>query len=173
MPSVIPTLPLSLLAIAFGASFALPAVSRAQSPTPAAVQKEGPVTRRATGTFDVVLTPQATEAGPAVARMSIAKQLHGELEATSKGEMLAAGTSVKGSAGYVAIEHVTGTLHGREGTFVLQHTGTMTRGAPSLAVTVVPDSGTGKLTGLSGTMAIRIEDGKHFYDFEYSIAPAP
>lgn len=105
--------------------------------------------------------------------MTIAKQLHGELEATSKGEMLAASTSVKGSAGYVAIERVTGTLHGQEGTFVLQHTGTMTRGTPSLAVTVVPDSGTGKLAGLSGTMAIRIEAGKHFYDFAHSIAPAP
>ena len=128
---------------------------------------------RATGTFEVVLTPQATEAGAGVARMSIAKQLHGELEATSKGEMLAASTSVKGSAGYVAIEHVSGTLHGQKGTFVLQHTGTMNRGAPSLSVTVVPDSGTGNLKGLSGTMAIRIEDGKHFYDFEYSIAPVP
>lgn len=128
---------------------------------------------RATGTFEVVLTPQATEAGAGVARMSIAKQLHGELEATSKGEMLAASTSVKGSAGYVAIEHVSGTLHGQKGTFVLQHTGTMNRGAPSLFVTVVPDSGTGNLKGLSGTMAIRIEDGKHFYDFEYSIAPVP
>jgi hypothetical protein len=173
MPSVFPSLPLSLLAIAFGASVALPAASQAESPTPAAVRKEGPVTRRATGTFEVVLTPQTTDAGPGVARMSIAKQLHGELEATSKGQMLAASTSVKGSAGYVAIEHVTGTLHGQEGTFVLQHTGTMTRGAPSLAITVVPDSGTGKLTGLSGSMAIRIEGGKHFYDFEYSIAPAP
>lgn len=128
---------------------------------------------RATGTFEVVLTPQATEAGAGVARMSIAKQLHGELEATSKGEMLAASTSVKGSAGYVAIEHVSGTLHGQKGTFVLQHTGTMNRGAPSLSVTVVPDSGTGNLKGLSGTMAIRIEDGKHFYDVEYSIAPVP
>lgn len=173
MPRVSPSLASSLLAIAFGASVALPAVSQPQSPAPAAARKEGPVTRRATGTFEVVLTPQATDAGPGVARMSIAKQLHGELEATSKGEMLAASTSVKGSAGYVAIEHVTGTLHGQEGTFVLQHTGTMTRGTPSLAITVVPDSGTGKLTGLAGTMAIRIENGKHFYDFEYSIAPVP
>ncbi len=173
MSNVRPSLPLSLLAIAFGASCALPAVSQPQSPAPAATRKEGPVIRHATGTFEVVLTPQATEAGPGVARMSIGKQLRGELEATSKGEMLAASTSVKGSAGYVAIEHVIGTLHGQEGTFVLQHTGTMTRGAPSLSVTVVPDSGTGKLTGLSGTMAIRIEGGKHFYDFDYSIPPAP
>lgn len=173
MSSFTSSLPLSLLIIAFAASVASPAVSQAEAPAPAATRKEGPVNRRATGTFEVVLTPQATEAGAGVARMSIAKQLHGELEATSKGEMLAASTSVKGSAGYVAIEHVSGTLHGQKGTFVLQHTGTMNRGAPSLSVTVVPDSGTGNLKGLSGTMAIRIEDGKHFYDFEYSIAPAP
>jgi hypothetical protein len=173
MPRVSSPLPLSLLALAISAAVASAAVSRPSPPAPAAAIKEGPMNRRATGTFEVVLTPQATEAGPGVARMSIAKQFHGELEATSKGEMLAAGTSVKGSAGYVAIEHVTGTLGGQQGTFVLQHTGTMNRSAPSLAVTVVPDSGTGKLTGLSGTMAIRIEDGKHFYDFEYTIAPGP
>ncbi|MBK8594621.1 MAG: DUF3224 domain-containing protein [Holophagales bacterium] len=173
MPSLFPSLPLFLLAIAVGAGVASPSAAQTDSPAPPAARKEVPVNRRVTGTFEVVLTPQTTEAGPVVARMSIAKQFHGELEATSKGEMLASSSSVKGSAGYVAIEHVAGTLQGRQGTFVLQHTGTMTRGAPSLSVTVVPDSGTGKLTGLSGTMAIRIEAGKHFYDFEYSIAPAP
>lgn len=88
--------------------------------------------------------------------MVIDKQFHGDLEAVSKGEMLAAGTAVKGSAGYVAIEHVRGTLHGRAGTFVLQHSGTMTRGSPELKVTVVPDSGTGQLAGLAGTMMINI-----------------
>jgi hypothetical protein len=105
--------------------------------------------------------------------MSIDKQLHGDLEATSKGEMLAAGTAVKGSAGYVAIERVTGTLHGRSGSFVLQHHATMTRGAPQLDIIVVPDSGTGELTGLTGTMMITITDGKHFYQFEYALGGTP
>jgi hypothetical protein len=102
--------------------------------------------------------------------MSIDKQFHGDLEATSKGQMLSAVTAVKGSAGYVAIERVSGTLHGRSGTFVLQHSGTMTRGAPQQSVTVVPDSGTGQLVGLAGKMTINITDGKHSYEFEYSLA---
>jgi hypothetical protein len=101
-------------------------------------------------------------------RMSIDKQFHGDLEGTSKGQMLTAATSVKDSAGYVAIERVTGTLGGRKGSFALQHSGTMARGAPQLTITVVPDSGTGELVGLAGKMTIRIADGKHFYDFEYS-----
>jgi hypothetical protein len=131
---------------------------------------------RASGTFEVKLTPQATDNNPegaTLGRMSIDKRFHGDLEATSKGEMLSAGTSVKGSAGYVAIERVSGTLHGRSGAFVLQHSGTMTRGAPQLSVTVVPDSGTGQLAGLTGTMAIRIVEGKHFYDFEYTLGETP
>jgi len=121
----------------------------------------------ATGTFEVKLAPQQTEAP--IGRMSIDKQFHGDLEATSKGEMLSAMTEVKGSAGYVAIERVTGTLHGRKGSFVLQHAGTMNRGAASLSVTVVPDSGTGELAGVSGKMAINIEAGKHSYEFEYTL----
>src|SRR5829696_470490 len=107
--------------------------------------------------------------------MMIDKQFHGDLEGASRGQMLSAGTNVGGSAGYVAIEHVTGTLHGREGTFVLQHTGTMARGAPSLSITVVPDSGTGALTGLTGTMAIVMTGGTHGYEFDYALpidAPA-
>jgi hypothetical protein len=125
----------------------------------------------ARGTFEVKLTPQPADSGaPAVGRMSIDKQFHGDLEATSKGQMLAAVTSVKGSAGYVAIEQVTGSLRGRSGTFVLQHSGTMTRGAPQQIVSVVPDSGTGELVGLTGTMTITIADGKHSYDFEYTLA---
>jgi hypothetical protein len=95
--------------------------------------------------------------------MSIDKKFSGDLEATSKGEMLSAMTDVKGSAGYVALERVSGTLHGRNGTFVLQHTGTMTRGAPELSITVVPDSGTGQLVGLASKMTIKIVEGKHFY----------
>ncbi len=107
-----------------------------------------------------------------LARMSIDKQFVGDLAATSKGEMLSAGTSVKGSAGYVAIERVVGTLGGRRGSFVLQHNGVMTRGAPQLTITVVPDSGTGALAGLSGTMAIIIADGKHSYELDYSLPAA-
>jgi len=131
---------------------------------------------RATGTFDVKLKPLAaydtTEGAPG--RMSIDKEFHGDLKATSKGEMLAAMTSVKGSAGYVALERVTGTLGGRRGTFVLQHSGTMTRGAPHLTLTVVPDSGTDQLVGLSGKMAINIAPDKtHSYDFEYGFALKP
>ena len=125
------------------------------------------------GDFDVKLTPlEPTEGG--IARMSIEKRFHGELDATSKGEMLAANTEVKGSAGYVAIERVTGTLAGRSGTFVLQHNATMDRGAPSLNIIVVPDSGTGQLTGLAGKMNIIIAPGgKHSYDFEYTLPEAP
>ena len=127
----------------------------------------------ARGTFEVKLTPQPAECeAPAVGRMSIDKQFHGNLVGSSKGQMLTAGTSVKGSAGYVAIEQVTGTLHGRSGAFVLQHSGTMTRGAPQLIVSVVPDSGTGELAGLTGTLTIAIADGKHSYDFDYALAGA-
>jgi Protein of unknown function (DUF3224) len=131
---------------------------------------------RASGSFEVKLTPQPSgdkPEGSLLGRMSIDKQFHGDLEATSKGEMLSAGTAVKGSAGYVAIEHVSGTLHGRSGTFVLQHSGTMTRGTPQLSVTVVPDSGTGQLAGLAGKMTINIVGGKHSYEFEYTLDETP
>ena len=120
----------------------------------------------ASGPFDMKLPPQDTAP---VARMSIAKQYHGDLEATGEGQMLAAGTETKGSAGYVAIERVTGTLNGRKGSFVLQHHGIMDRGTPSLMVTVVPDSGTGELAGLKGKMEIKIDAGKHSYELEYSL----
>jgi len=134
------------------------------------------MTTHASGTFEVKLSPQAPDdksEDATLGRMSIDKQFHGDLEATSKGQMLTAGTAVKGSAGYVAIERVNGTLHGRSGTFVFQHSGTMTRGTPQLTVTVVPDSGTGQLVGLAGKMAINIADGKHSYDFEYTLAETP
>lgn len=130
---------------------------------------------QASGTFDVKLNPlpayNATE-GAGLGRMSIDKQFHGDLAATSQGEMLSAMTEVKGSAGYVAIERVSGTLNGRRGTFVLQHNATMTRGEPYLNVFVVPDSGSGELTGLSGTMNIIIADGKHSYEFTYELSAA-
>ena len=126
----------------------------------------------ASGPFEVKLSPQAPDdkaADAALGRMSIDKLFHGDLEGTSKGQMLTAGTDVKGSAGYVAIERVTGTLHGRRGSFVLQHDGTMTRGAPQLAVNVVPDSGTGELVGLAGALRIIIEDGRHSYELDYTL----
>jgi len=126
----------------------------------------------ANGTFDVKLTAQKddTSDDPNLGRMIIDKQFHGDLEGTSKGQMLFGGNpGTKGSGGYVAIEKVTGTLQGRTGTFILQHSGTMNKGAPQLSVTVVPDSGTGQLTGLTGKMDIKIVDGKHFYEFEYML----
>lgn len=141
-----------------------------------AIQKGTPVsTTRASGTFTVKLTPQELHKkieGAPVGRLSIDKLFQGDLEGTSIGEMLSAGTDVKGSAGYVAIERVTGTLHGKRGTFVLQHNGIMTRGVPQLSCTVVPDSGTGELTGLSGSLAINIVEGKHLYEFDYTLAAA-
>ena len=125
----------------------------------------------AKGTFTVKMTPASedkTEAST-LARMTVEKQFQGDLEAASKGEMLTAGTNVKGSAAYVLIERVTGNLNGREGTFVLQHDATMTRGAPRQVIAVVPDSGSGELVGLAGNMTMEIKDGKHFYDLEYRI----
>jgi hypothetical protein len=128
------------------------------------------MTFHAAGLFGVKLTPVPMEGESwAPARMTIDKEFHGDLEATSKGEMLSAAGAVKGSAGYVAIEKVTGKLRGRGGSFVLQHTGTMTRGAPQLSITVVPDSGTDELVGLAGQMTIHIEPGKHSYEFEYAL----
>jgi hypothetical protein len=130
------------------------------------------VSNRASGTFDVKLLPQPMTTdgeGSLLGRLSIDKQFHGELDAASRGEMLSAGTATKGSAGYVAIERVGGTLDGRKGTFILQHTGTMSRGTPQLSITVVPDSGTGDLAGIAGAMTISIADGKHSYGFEYTL----
>lgn len=124
---------------------------------------------KATGPFDVKMAP-ASAADAAVGRFTLDKKYHGDLEAIGTGEMLTAMTAVKGSAGYVAIEKVTGTLAGRTGSFHLQHHGVMNRGAPTLMITVVPDSGAGELTGLTGKMDISIAaDGAHYYTFEYSL----
>ncbi len=128
--------------------------------------------QHASGTFDVKLVPQGTPdkaEGSTLARMSLDKQYHGGLEATAKGEMLTTGTEVQGSAGYVAIERVTGTLNGRTGSFVLQHSGTLTRGAPIQNITVVPDSGSGQLTGITGKLTVIVDGGKHSYEFEYEL----
>ncbi|HUL33944.1 MAG TPA: DUF3224 domain-containing protein [Candidatus Eisenbacteria bacterium] len=130
--------------------------------------------QRATGTFDVKLAPLDSsvkaEENP-IARYSLDKSYHGDLNATSQGEMLSGGTPTKGSGGYVAMERVSGTLHGRKGTFLLQHDGTMQNNDYHLNVIVVPGSGTGELTGLSGTLQIIIKDGRHSYDLSY-ILPA-
>jgi hypothetical protein len=128
------------------------------------------VANHARGTFEVKIVPQDDKDWePTIGRMSIDKKFSGDIVGTSKGQMLAAMTEVKGSAGYVALERVVGGLHGRTGTFVLQHDGTMNRGAATLRVAVVPDSGTGDLSGLTGTLTIDIVNGKHLYDFTYSL----
>lgn len=130
-------------------------------------------THKVTGEFNVKLNPIEGYAkgidGVNLGRMSIDKTFTGELEATSTGEMLSAMTATQGSAGYVAIEQVVGTLAGKQGSFVLQHFGTMDKGQDRLILEVVPDSGNNELTGLSGKMAIRIEASIHFYDFEYQL----
>ena len=130
------------------------------------------MTNRIKGPFDVKMIPQPPEdaaAGAAIGRMLLDKTFHGALAATSKGQMLAVMTSVKDSAGYVAMEHVVGSIEGKRGTFALQHSGTMNRGKASLDLNVVPDSGTGDLVGLTGKMAIIMTGGKHEYDFEYTL----
>ncbi|MCB0063639.1 MAG: DUF3224 domain-containing protein [Caldilineaceae bacterium] len=130
---------------------------------------------KATGRFEVTLTPQAAEeqiAAAQLGRMLIDKTFVGDLTATSNGQMVAAMGAVEGSAGYVAMERVSGTLHGRSGTFVLQHSSTMHRGTPQQSITVVPDSGTDELAGLRGQMVIDIVDGEHFYTFDYVLEGA-
>jgi Protein of unknown function (DUF3224) len=151
------------------------ATTPGNSQTKNTVQKEAVMPTHASGTFEVKLAPLEpyNTADGTLGRMSIDKQFHGDLQGTSKGEMLSAATAVKGSGAYVAIERVSGTLNGRSGTFALQHNGTMTRASPQLTVSVVPDSGTGQLTGLAGKMTIKITDGKHFYEFEYTLAETP
>ena len=126
----------------------------------------------AKGSFTVELKPQAepnAADGVSLGRMSLDKRFEGDLIAVGKGEMLTALTAVKGSAGYVAIERVTGTLHGRSGSFVFQHAGTMNQGVQQLSIGVVPGSGTGALTGITGTFKLNIVEGKHLYEFEYSL----
>lgn len=157
----------SLLLVAT-VGFAAPFAS-AQSPAVPPSTATLMTTVSASGPFEVKMTPQSP-ADAAVGRFVLEKQYHGDLEATATGEMLTAMTATKGSAGYVAIEKVTGKLNGRSGAFHLQHSGTMNRGAPTLTVAVVPDSGTGELAGLAGTLRIDVApDGTHRYTFEYSL----
>ena len=145
-----------------------------QTQTQPKPNQEKPMTNHATGTFEVKLNPQDEGPDAPVGRMSIDKQFQGDLTGTSKGQMLMASSgSVKNSAGYVAIEKVTGTLKGRRGSFYLQHSATMTRGAGELTITVIPDSGTDELVGLRGKMNIIIADGKHSYEFDYELGDKP
>lgn len=128
----------------------------------------------ASGTFSVKLLPQpaadsAPTPGATLGRLLLDKHYQGDLQAAAQGQMLSAVTATAGSAGYVAIEHVSGTLHGRAGSFVLQHSGLMTRGERQLSVTVVPDSGSGALAGIEGRLDIRITEGQHFYELAYTL----
>jgi hypothetical protein len=134
--------------------------------------------QHASGPFVVKVTPQKPDTqiarAAALGRLTIDKRYHGDLEAEAKGEMLATQTETKGSAAYVAFERVTGTLQGHNGSFVLHHSATMERGATQTSVTVVPDSGTGQLQGLSGEMRIHIDpEGRHSYEFDFRIEPPP
>ncbi len=136
---------------------------------PAFAREETPPMHHATGSFEVKLQPQAAREDAGLGRMSLDKVFSGDLSATSRGEMLAARTPQEGSAAYVAIETVQGTLAGHAGSFVLAHRGLLDRGAQTQAISVVPDSGTGALAGLRGEMKIRIEGGRHYYDFDYTL----
>lgn len=130
------------------------------------------MTTLAKGSFTVEMKPQGEPAaadGVALGRLMLSKRFDGDLVATGEGQMLTALTTVQGSAGYVAIERVSGSLHGRRGSFVFQHAGTMNRGAQQLSITVVPDSGTGELAGLSGSFRLQVTAGQHLYEFEYSL----
>jgi len=166
-------IPRSLVGAAMCAAFVVHAAHAASPPAP---KETGLPTHTASGPFDTQLSPQppteaASRAG--LTRMTLDKRFHGALEATSAGEMLSFRSAVAGSAGYVAMETVRGTLDGRAGSFVLQHSSTMDRGAPTQSVAVVPDSGTGALTGLAGRMTIDIAPGgAHAYRFEYTLPDA-
>lgn len=141
---------------------------------PAAKPEKGaPV--QAKGEFDVKVTPQPPDekgSDPLLGRMSIDKHYHGDLEATGVGQMLTGGDYKTGSAGYVAMEKVSGTLKGQKGTFLIQHTGMLNKGAATLSIIIVPDTGTGQLVGIAGKMDVKITDGKHFYELEYTLPEA-
>jgi len=146
--------------------------SQNQGPDRSDNSKEKTLSARANGAFDVKISPltlSEQSADPKLGRMAIEKQYHGDLEAAAKGEMLTAQSELKDSGVYVAVERVTGTLNGKRGSFAMYHSGVMNRGKPELTITVVPDSGTEELQGLTGTMNIKIDNGKHSYDFEYSL----
>lgn len=158
------------------------AASAVTLPPPAPVSPEGPPrtlpvhradTTLAVGTFEVTLTREASDTAPGsiLERLTMAKRFEGDLSGSAEGEMLSVLTPVEGSAGYVAVERVTGTLDGRRGSFALQHSGIMGGDDQHHMVPVVPDSGTGDLTGIAGTMVIRIEGGVHRYELRYTLPP--
>lgn len=169
--STLPVVALAILVVPIG----LGLERAAGSSTPPALESmvEGEVEDRiASGTFEVTVTVAETEETPeghTLGRSTLEKRFHGDLQGTGRGQMLTALTTEEGSAGYVAIERVFGTLHDREGAFLLQHSGLMDEGAPILTIGVIPDSGTGGLEGLTGTMTISIEAGRHHYEFRYSL----
>ena len=127
------------------------------------------MTHHAHGTFTVNVQPLSPVPAEGLSRFSIEKQIHGDLEATSKGEMLGGGDYKQGTAGYVAIELITGTLNGKQGSFALQHSSTMDQSGAKMNIVVVPGSGTGELKGIAGTFIIKIENGQHFYDLDYTL----
>jgi len=156
------------LALALACATSIPAHSRPQTGTN--------VTLHAKGSFEVQLAPvpgDDVSGGVTLGRFTGDKQFHGDFEGTSRVQMLTAVTSVKDSKGYVAMERLTGSLAGRTGSLVLQHSATMNRGTPQISVTIVPDSGSGQLTGIYGSMTIEIADGKHFYDLAYTLPEQP
>ena len=168
-------LSMGLARLSLCAGFLLPVLAQPQATPPSLLRKSPVMTRHAAGSFDVKTSPLPGDdatASTLIGRYALIKQFHGDLEAASKGEMLATGDPSTGSAGYVAIEQVTGTLAGHTGSFALQHIGAMDKGNLMLTVAVVPGSGSGELTGLAGTMIIRNESGKHSYEFEYTLAAA-
>lgn len=155
----------------FGAWLCLVCATTTAQTHPPLILKDQPM-QHITGSFDIQLTPQPAAPGLEDARLgrqTFSKQFHGDLNARSLGEMLSARSAVPGSAGYVAMERVTGTLMGRKGCFVLMHLGTMNRGAQHLTLQVVPDSATDALLGLTGQMGIQITNGQHFYTFDFSL----
>jgi hypothetical protein len=155
--------------LACSIAWAIPACVAIPQKSPAQDQNM----QHAKGTFDVKVTPQENNTGePTLSNLLLEKQFHGDITGSSRGQMLAAGTAIEGSAGYVAIERITGTLQGRNGSFVVQHVGHMGRGQMHLTLSVLPDSGTEQLQGLTGTMRIRIEQGQHFYELDYAL-PQP
>lgn len=152
--------------------FGCAAFTQTQSPGSSGTNEESKVNGHASGSFEIKMVPQPIteeEAKTISVRMTSDKQFHGDLEGTSTGEMLGVYTAIKDSAGYVAMERVSGKLKGRTGTFILQHSSTMARGTQQQSITVVPDSGTDQLVGLAGSMIIKIADGKHFYELDYTL----
>ncbi len=154
----------------------LHASSGAETPAASNQQKGQVMTMHAAGTFDVKNSPLAADDATActsIGRFALDKQYHGDLDGEGKGEMLGAGNLAAGAAGYVATEQVTGTLHGRKGTFALQHFGSMQQGKFDLNVKIVPGSGAGELADITGQMTITITAGKHSYALDYALPTAP